>query len=125
MNIIYPAICHKEADGSFWGEFPDLDGCFSQAASEPELITNLRESLEGYSLTILEEGKKLPKPSLISEIKTEQNDFTTYIECAISTNTKYVRKNVTLPEWLSKKASKSGLNLSHVFQEALYNILYK
>ena len=35
------------------------------------------------------------------------------------TDTKAVRKNVSLPAWMSKLADKRGINCSKVLQEAL------
>ncbi|MGP1459778.1 MAG: type II toxin-antitoxin system HicB family antitoxin [Treponema sp.] len=119
MNVIYPAICHYE-DGGYWSEFPDLDGCFSQGDTEREIIENSRESLEGYILTLLERGIELPKASTIRGLKTARNDFTTYIECPVSSGTTYIRKSVTVPEWLCVKAEKMGINFSRTLQEALF-----
>ena len=120
--IIYPVICHFE-DGAYWSEFPDLPGCFSQGKTEQEIVVNSRESMEGYLLSLLEAGEDIPKPSSIFDIKYKRPDFCTFIEGDLSSSTKYVRTNVTIPEWLSKKAEKKGINFSHVLQEGLLNAL--
>ena len=118
MNVIYPAICHYEDEG-FWSEFPDLEGCFSQGNTEQEIIANSKESLEGYVISLLEAGNTLPKARSIKDITTPDDGFVTYIEGDISASSRHVRKNVTLPDWLSKKAEKEGVNFSQVLQEAL------
>lgn len=122
MNIVYPAICHFE-DGGYWCEFPDLDGCFSQGDTELEIIENAKEALEGFVLSILEKGGKLPAASSITSINTNDGDFSTYISCDISSSGKFVRKNVTLPEWLSVRAEKAAINFSQTLQESLFNKL--
>lgn len=118
MKFIYPAICHYE-DGGYWSEFPDLPGCFSQGDTEQEIIENSEESLEGYIITLLEHGEELPKPSSIFDHKVKGKSFVTYITSGITENQRYVRKNVTLPEWLAKKAEKAAINFSQTLQEAL------
>lgn len=58
--IRYQMKIHKE-DGSYWAEFPDLAGCFTEADSSDELLKNAREALDLY----LDEAKnpswELPK----------------------------------------------------------------
>ena len=39
------------------------------------------------------------------------------------TDTKTVRKNVTIPSWLNYEAEHAGINVSRVLQEALMNVL--
>lgn len=118
MNIVYPAVCHFE-DGGYWCEFPDLDGCFSQGDSEREIVENAGEALEGYALSVLEKGGELPQASAITDFRAEGRDFLTYISCDISGSGKFVRKNVTLPEWLAVRAEKAGVNFSKALQEGL------
>lgn len=122
MNIVYPAIFHFE-DGGYWCEFPDLDGCFSQGGTELEVVENAKESLEGYVSSVLEHGGNLPKPSEITSLHAEGKDFLTYISCDISKDKKFVRKNVTIPEWLSVRAEKASVNFSQTLQEALFEKL--
>lgn len=74
-----------------------------EAASEPIIITEVNEV----------------KASRITDIKTSGKDFATYIECDISNTGKSVRKNVTLPEWLCRRAEKASVNFSQVLQESL------
>lgn len=115
---MYPVICHYE-DGGYWCEFPDLEGCFSQGDTEQEIIKNAKESLEGYLITMLERGEQIPKARSVKEISTDENSFVSIIDADILCQTKSVRKNITLPEWLNKKAEKIGINFSQVLQEAL------
>lgn len=122
MNIVYPAICHFE-DGGYWCEFPDLEGCFSQGDTELEIVENAKEALEGYAVSILERGGSLPNASAITSLHAEGKDFLSYIACDISGSGKFVRKNVTLPEWLSVRAEKASINFSQTLQESLFKKL--
>ena len=118
MNLIYPAICHFE-DGWYWCEFPDLDGCFTQGDTEIEVVENAKEALEGYVISVLERGENLPEASAITSLHADGKDFLTYISCDISNSGKFVRKNVTIPEWLSVRAEKASINFSQTLQESL------
>lgn len=118
MNIVYPAICHFE-DGGYWCEFPDLDGCFSQGDTEIEIVENAKEALEGFVISILERGGNLPEASAITSLHADGKNFLTYISCDISNSGKFVRKNVTIPEWLSVRAEKASINFSQTLQESL------
>ena len=60
--IKYQIRIHKE-DGAFWGEFPDLPGCFTIGDTREELLEQAREALSLY----LEEARdplwKIPEAS--------------------------------------------------------------
>ena len=45
----YTIIIHKDGqEGGFWGECPELPGCYSQGESIEELMKNMREAAELY-----------------------------------------------------------------------------
>lgn len=119
MLLIYPAIFHKE-EGSFWVEFPDLEGCHSFGDTLEETFENAKEALEGYCITELESGKKLPAPRDIDSISAEVDSFISLVDCTL-TNTiqKAVKKTLTIPYWLNELAMKENVNFSAVLQNAL------
>jgi predicted RNase H-like HicB family nuclease len=43
-------IVHEAEEGGYWAEVPGLPGCFSQGETREELISNVREAIEGYLL---------------------------------------------------------------------------
>ena len=44
MKYVYPALFQPE-EGRFFISFPDLDGCFTQAASIPECLDMAADAL--------------------------------------------------------------------------------
>ncbi|MCH7858420.1 MAG: type II toxin-antitoxin system HicB family antitoxin [Candidatus Marinimicrobia bacterium] len=67
--IEYHLKVHRDGE-SFWGEFPDLAGCFTDGATREELTGNAREALTGWITSVVERGsslggksKKIPKPA--------------------------------------------------------------
>ena len=60
----YTIIIHKdEQEGGFWGECPELPGCYSQGESVEELMKNIREAVKLY----LEDSEEIYLP--VEEIK--------------------------------------------------------
>lgn len=45
----YTIVIHKdEQEGGFWGECPELPGCYSQGEGIEELMKNIHEAVELY-----------------------------------------------------------------------------
>lgn len=116
----YPAIFHKEKDGSFWIEFPEFGGG-TQGTNVEETLKNACEMLESVLATYIDEELNMPKPSDIATLSVKdgfvsmiQADPTPFIR-----NNKAVRKNVTVPEWLVRLADRGKINYSEVLTQAL------
>ena len=92
--------------------------------------------LAGISME--DNNEDLPVPSdqkaAIEKVQqdTEDIDFSkgilTYVDVDFSeyrkkVDTKTVRRNVALPNWLNYEAEHAGINVSRVLQEALMNVL--
>ena len=123
MLIVYPAIFHKEGS-SYWVDFPDLQSCHTFGEALDETIANAKEALEGYCITVLEDGQKLPKSSEIQDISTDENSFVTLVDCELKNTThRAVKKTLTIPYWLNEAAVKEHINFSDVLQNALKNEL--
>jgi predicted RNase H-like HicB family nuclease len=45
MNI--KVLVHEAEEGGFWAEVPSIPGCASQGDSIDELVTNIREAIQG------------------------------------------------------------------------------
>lgn len=120
MLKTYPAIFHKEEDGSYWVEFPDFGGG-TQGADIEEAMVCAREMLEGVLASYLDEGMVLPAATAIETLKVE-NGFATLIQAdptPFLKNNRAVRKNVTVPEWLVRFADRESINYSEVLTKAL------
>lgn len=121
MKLLYPAIFHEDNDG-VWAEFPDLEGCQSYGDTVSETLDNAREALEGYCITLLEDGHMLPAASDIKTITTDGNAFVTLVETDLTTRLakqKSVKKTLTIPAWMNDAAVEKGINFSSVLQEGI------
>lgn len=63
----YPAIFHKEKDGSYWVEFPGFGGG-TEGSDVEEAMKNAREMLENSLAAYLDEGLTLPKVIDMNEL---------------------------------------------------------
>lgn len=126
MVFMYPAVFHKE-NGSYWVEFPDLEGCQTYGENLTETMVFAQEALAAYVITLLEQGKKLNEPSDIKKIEAGDNAFTTLVSCNVENylkSSKAVKKTLTIPEWLNEMAVKEGINFSGALQNALLEQLH-
>ncbi|WP_057491072.1 type II toxin-antitoxin system HicB family antitoxin [Streptococcus orisasini] len=119
MLKTYPAIFHKEEEG-YWVEFPEFGGG-TQGKDLEEAMKHARQMLESVLASYLDEGMQLPAPSDIRKLSAEDG-FVSLIQADPSPylrNTKAIRKNVTVPEWLVRLADRNQVNYSEVLTKAL------
>ncbi|MUG91170.1 DUF1902 domain-containing protein [Scytonema sp. UIC 10036] len=44
----FKAIVHQAEEGGFWAEVPALPGCITEGDTWEELMTNLKDAIEGW-----------------------------------------------------------------------------
>lgn len=127
-KLFYPAIFHNAEEGGFWVSFPDIP----EALTEGEDMTNaykMAVDCLGLALSVKEdENESFPTPATLDSIKLETGEFLVVIEFDMlaykkRTNSRSVKKTLSIPEWLNEEALKKGINFSNVLQEALINKL--
>lgn len=116
MHYIYPAVFHKD-EKEYWVEFPDLEGCQTYENTLEKCFMAASEALEGYILSLVDEGKPIPPPSEISSVPHPADGFVNYISCSLKE--KSVKKTLTISERLNRLAEAAGINFSQTLQEAL------
>lgn len=122
--VFYPAIFHKAEDGGFWISFPDLPECLTEGNDMTQAYEMAVNAL-GLALTSREiENEPIPEPSAPSDIIVEKDSFLVVVEFDIlaykkRTNSRAVKKTLSIPEWLNEEATAIGVNFSQVLQEAL------
>ena len=128
MKLIYPACFYEEKEGGYSVEIPDLLGCITQGNNLEQALEMAEDAALGWLLTSIEDEEEIPKASNIKDVKLKnQNGFVTLLLLDIDKYTekygskKSVKKTLTIPEWLNKRAEKIGINFSKTLQEALLN----
>ena len=125
----YPAVFENEEDGGFSIYFPDIEGCYTQAEDLTEGIENAADALCLMLYDMEKQGKPMPKPSKIKDIRVNENDIITLIAC----NTQYyknyyegksVKINATIPLWLKEAGEKHHVNFSQILQKGVKEYLH-
>lgn len=123
-KLFYPALFHKEEDGSFWVSFPDIPECLTNGDDMQEAYEMAVDAL-GLCLSYKEDNKELiPVPSSPDTVKVDSDAFMVVVEFDMlaykkKNNSKAVKKTLSIPEWLNEEAIAAGINFSQVLQEAL------
>lgn len=127
MLYTYTAVI-TESDGTFYAKIPDIDGCITTGSSLSEAIELITDALS-LCLVVLEDENIQPNPASVQvDLRHNPDDILTIIQVDTIkyrslTDNKAVRKNVSLPAWMSSLADKRGINCSKVLQDALLSIL--
>lgn len=128
QKLFYPAVFHKEANG-FWVSFPDIPEALTEGDNMAEAYEMAIDCL-GLTLTVkADENEPFPNPSLPETIHVGNDEFIVVIEFDMlvykkRTNSRAVKKTLSIPEWLNQEAVSKGINFSQVLQEALMNKLH-
>ena len=62
-EYIYPAIFHKNNDGSFTVTFPDLPGCITEGKTMGNALKMAQAALAQWIDFLHDEKEEIPKPS--------------------------------------------------------------
>lgn len=127
MNYTYTAVISEE-NGTFYAKVPDIDGCITTGKSLSDAINLITDALNLCLVVLEDEGIAPAAPSSQSDIPHDATDILTIVQADTikyrsQTDTKSVRKNVSLPAWMSALADKRGINCSKVLQDALLTVL--
>ena len=124
-RMAYPIIIAKEEDG-FYVSIPDF-AIATQGDSIPDAIMMARDAIGLMGIDMQDDGKELPVP-YSQTYETGENDIVTLVDVDFAdyrkrVDNKAVKKNCTIPYWLSVEAEKAGINYSRILQDALINVL--
>lgn len=126
MKTAYPVVISKENDGLYYVEIPDFD-IATQGISVADAMEMARDAIGLMGISLMDEQKEIPQPHM-KEIVASLEDIVTlvdvnFIEYRKKVDNKAVKKNCTIPYWLSVEAEKAGINYSKVLQEAIIKVL--
>lgn len=86
-----------------------------------------RDAIGLMGIDMIDDGKELPEPDT-KAYELEEDDIVTlvdvdFVDYRKRVDNRAVKKNCTIPYWLSVEAEKIGINYSRILQDALINIL--
>lgn len=127
-KYVYPAVFTYEDGYEIAVTFPDLPGCATSGADEPEALAMAREALGGHLWCLEKDGDEIPTPSGLCDVVSEHNERVVLIDVympavRLSQESRSVNRTVTLPSWLNAIALEKGINFSQALQSTLMNEL--
>ena len=122
---VYPLIITKEKDG-FYVRIPDFETA-TQGRSIADAIMMARDAIGLIGIDMIDDGKDLPEPNT-KTYEVEEKDIVTlvdvdFVDYRKKVDNRAVKKNCTIPYWLSVEAEKAGINYSRILQDALIKVL--
>ena len=123
MKYTYTAI-FTEKDGKFYARVPDLAGCITTGITLSDAIDQMADAMSAWLCAAEDEGLQIPSPTPQANITCNTEEELSLINAdtlkyRALTDTRAVRKNVSIPAWLDKEAAEANLNLSRILQDAL------
>ena len=122
---VYPIIITKEKE-CFYVRIPDFETA-TQGRSIADAIMMARDAIGLVGIDMMDDGKDLPEPNT-KTYEVEEKDIVTlvdvdFVDYRKRVDNRAVKKNCTIPYWLSVEAEKAGINYSRILQDALIKIL--
>lgn len=125
MKYVYPVVFEND-DGKIGVTVPDLSGCFTFGDTMVDAIEMAQDAMAMLLADYEDNKKPVPPARDVSAIKT---DGTVSLVLADTDawreqfDNRAVKKTLTIPSWLNKKAESAGINFSQVLQESLKKIV--
>lgn len=123
-KYVFPAVFTPE--GEFYVvDFPDIPNCYTQGEGLNDALEMANDVLCLTLYHMEKEGKTIPLPSDIHDIKiNENNSFVSLVGCDTFEYQKFyekksIKKTLTIPQWLNTVAEQNHINFSAVLQTAL------
>ena len=87
MKYVYPAIIQPGEKSGYWIRFPDLQGCYSQGETLPDIMEMAQFALSEWLQYLTDEKQTIPLASPIRDVKTETEDeFVTLVYAAVESS---------------------------------------
>ena len=108
-NYTYPAKITRNKDGILL-EFVDFEYLVADGDTIEQAIKNAQEVLALHLIETLDQGKTLPEPSQLEKGVVYVNVWLPYYRNI--TKEVYIKKTVTIPQWLDSMAKAKNINFS-------------
>ena len=128
INKVYPVVFSKEDDGTFCVYAPDFLGCVTEADDYADGIDKIRDGICGMLYALERDKKTAPEPSEPGEVELEAGDVVALVDVDLldykrRIGSKAVRRTISIPEYLDEMATRAGVSLSQITQDALRSML--
>lgn len=124
MKYIYTAVFSEDENGKVFARVPDLPGCITTGKDLQDAIEQITDAAACWLVVAEDEDDAIPAATAQADVPHAAEDQLSFIQIdtiayRAMTDTKAVRKNVSLPAWMVNLADKQGINCSQLLQDAL------
>lgn len=125
MKIVYASVLTPIPEtGGYAARVPDVNGCVTTGTDVQDTLENIRDALAACLCTLEDYNQPIPAPTAPEAIPHDEGSIIALIDVDTlkyreETDTRAVRKNVSMPAWLLNMAESRGVNCSQVLQDAL------
>ena len=125
MKEAYPVILKPDGSG-YYVRIPDFD-IGTQGDTIVDAMEMARDAIGVMGIDMQDKGETLPVPYSV-EVKIQKGDIVTYVDIDFDeyrrkVDNRSVKKNCTIPYWMSVEADKANLNYSRILQEGIARAL--
>lgn len=123
MHYTFTAVLTPK-ERKCYARVPDITGCVTTGSDLEDAVVQITDALSGCLVVWEDQGASIPPATAQRDIPHDAGDVLTLISVdtvayRAKTDTRAVRKNVSIPAWMAAMAEQRGINCSKVLQEAL------
>ena len=123
MRYTFTAVITPE-DGKCYVRVPDITGCVTTGKDIEDAVAQITDALSGCLVVWEDQNLPIPPATEQKNIPHDAADVLTLVSVdtiayRARTDTRAVRKNVSIPAWMAAMAEQKGINCSKVLQDAL------
>lgn len=123
MRYTFTAVITQKS-GKCYARVPDITGCVTTGKDIEDAIVQIADALSGCLVVWEDQGILIPPATAQKDIPHDTADVLTLVSVdtvayRAQTDTRSVRKNVSIPAWMANMAERQGINCSKVLQDAL------
>jgi predicted RNase H-like HicB family nuclease len=120
---VYPVILSPEKEGGYSIYLPDFDK-YTQGEDIADALDMAQDAIEMMGVYWQDAGKAIPAPSDIKDVTVSGDQIKTLVPADFDayrrkTETKVIKKTLSIPSWLNVEAEEAGVNFSAILQSAL------
>ena len=126
MHYTYTAVITPK-DGTYYAKVPDISTCITTGRDLEDAVAMITDALSACLCVMEDENLPIPPATEQHQLPHSDADILTLvcvdtIAYRAQTNTRAVRKNVSLPAWMAAMADRKDINCSKVLQDALLQL---
>lgn len=127
MKGAYPVFLIPIKEG-YQVQVPDLPSCITWGSDVSDALLMAEDALSGCLLTLQDHQEEIPEPSDPQALSPAKGAILALISVDTEayrrqTDTRAVRRSVSLPAWMAALAEQRGISFSKTLQDGLRQLL--